>query len=392
MSRLTAVLLVAGLAVLSASAQEPAAPAFSYQHFIPKVAIYDRAVSLQVAVLPDVYGERSVAADMDWVTANDRQLVSFWEASGDTVLHVLCELSGIEWVETEFDIYVVRLFPTTGSSNPLVIPIGGIHRGSVSKAVPRDNRLVLDLVFQLARRMLEQTVRPQASVYNPIADHPLMQSGPYRRDNLALLLALAACERVIGPDSTSAAYQSLFWKQNFPGWEVFDLYFREQWALSPARTLAALLAQEPYDSKLVNMTRSPEPPNKRRSSQPRAFVEDLPLAGSFGFSIRTTGSRQLEVYKIDTARLAWVCGLRQGDVIRRVNGQTVRSQKDMIERIYDTFESGGATLEISRAGGIVAVIIHPLETLPSPDTAAATDSSGASSDNGDSTLYPDIRR
>ncbi|HEX2898066.1 MAG TPA: hypothetical protein VHP63_08470, partial [candidate division Zixibacteria bacterium] len=148
---------------------------FRYRSFIPAVAINDRSVSLQAAVYPDLYKIRPAETDMKWVSESDTDIVRFWKQKGDTVLHILTELAGIEWKEAEFDIYLVRHFPTVGSPDPLVVPIGGIGARGLLEEVPLDNRLTLNLAFQMARRLLSQVERSDEPTAFALARHPLMR-------------------------------------------------------------------------------------------------------------------------------------------------------------------------------------------------------------------------
>ncbi len=359
--KIVAAMMLAVVLPLAANAQETYYSIFSYDHFTPLVSINNRSASLQASLLPDMYGSRSAARDMRWLSANDSDLVTFWNEKGDTVLHILCELSGIEWNEASFDIYTVRYGPSPGSANPLIIPLGGIARGSLLTAVPTDNRLILNLVFQLSGRMLDQTVQPADSIFYPMAAHPLMEPGPYRRDNLAMLLALATCQNVIGYDSTKTAYESAFWQQNMPGIHVFREHFKNSWVLTPEHTLADQVSAEPLRSKLVLATRPPRRPKNTGSAKPRMFVEGLPLKGKLGFSIKHNGSGQLEVAQIDPYRLAYACGLQEGDIIRRVDGALARNHKNLVERILATYEQDGTTLQIIRDGMVESVVLQPFE-------------------------------
>ncbi|MEW5994329.1 MAG: hypothetical protein AB1744_08025, partial [Candidatus Zixiibacteriota bacterium] len=206
MKRLSLV-LAAGLAIATAShAQEAYYSIFSYTHFIPEIRIDTNAVSLQEALYPDYYRTHSAARDLRWVAEHDSELVAFWQTQGDTVLHILTELSGLEWQEGAFDFHLVRYFPSIGSDRPLILPLGGIKSTALTEAAPTGKNLILNLIYQLSRRMLAQAALPADSLYHPISYHPLMRPGPYRRDNLAMLLAVAACRNIIGLDSTYAAF------------------------------------------------------------------------------------------------------------------------------------------------------------------------------------------
>lgn len=354
-------LLIAAICCIPAVvAQEAYYSIFSYTHFIPKISINDRCVSLQSGLYPKFYEARSAARDMRWVARNDSSLTAFWSEKGDTVLHILTELSGIWWCEKEFDIYLVRYFPTIGSGDPLIIPFGGLKESSLIEAAPSGNRMVLDLIFQLAKRMLDQTVQPEDSIHLRIADHPLMQPGPNRRDNLAMLLAIATCRNIIGLDSTDDAYHSAFWVAHTPGRQILEDYLLNKWVLTPDRTLADWIATEPYGSKLVSTIRPPRTAKRPDAGQNRAFVEGLPLKGQLGFSIKIDEDNYLVVDTIDVYRLAYACGLRVSDRIRTVDGDRIKTHRELVERILDNLENGGATLQILRDNRLELVLIQPM--------------------------------
>lgn len=359
MKKITLIIAVAMLLAASLAAQETYYSFFSYSYAIPRVSINDRSASLQASVTPDLYRDRSPVRDMRWVAENDSLIVALWQEKGDTILHILRELSGIAWQETDFDMYLVRYYPSLGSGDPLIVPIGGITRGSQIEAAPEGNRLLLNLVYQLAHRMLAQTVQPEDSVRLGIAEHPMMRPSPYRRDNLAMTLALSTCRNVLGIDSTDDAYHSTFWKRHQPGRTIFEQYLLNQWVLTPDQTLADWIASEPWSSRLVTVTRPPRKP-RRQAAGPRLFVEGLPLKGVFGFSATMNDANRLTVEQIDVYRLAYACGLREGDGIRRVNNRLVRSHRELVEQVLETFDEGGATLEIVRDGQYMEVILQPM--------------------------------
>jgi len=358
MKKVFLLLILAVCCIPASMAQDTYYSIFSYTYPIPQVSINDRSVSLQAGLYPKFYKTHSAARDMRWVARNDSQLVAFWSEKGDTILHILTELSGIEWYETEFDIYLVRYFPTLGSADPLIIPIGGLKSGSLIEAAPSNNCMILNLVFQLSKRMLSQTVQPENSVYLGIADHPLMRPGPYRQDNLAMLLAIATSQNIIGLDSTRDAYHSAFWVAHSPGRRIFEEYFLNKWVLTPDRPLADWVAAEPYVSRLVSITRPPRPPRKPTSDKRKAFIEGLPLKGQLGFSVKIDETNYLVVDSIDIYRLAYACGLRVGDQIRSVDDYRVRTHRKLVEWILEGLEHGGATLQILRDGQVESVLIQ----------------------------------
>jgi len=340
----TFTLLLAGTAV----PQQTYYTLFRYRSFIPAVAINDRSVALQAAVYPDLYKIRAAETDMKWVSESDTEIVRFWKQKGDTVLHILTELSGMEWKEAEFDIYLVRHFPTVGSSDPLVIPIGGIGPRGLLEEVPQDNRLTLNLAFQMARRLLSQVERSDEPTAFALTSHPLMRQTPLRRDCMAMLLALVTCQNMLGYDKANEAFESEFWDRHFPAKEVFKTYLMNKWVLSPDKTLASKILNESRNSELVEATRPPRPRTTATDGQPVTQIAGISPSGKLGFSVRYESGNAMVIDTIDANRLAYANGLRAGDQIKRVEGQVVRTFRDLVDKILSGIDKGGAEIEYVR--------------------------------------------
>ncbi len=359
MRRSTLVLLVLILSTLPGRGQDTWYTYFSFDGLIPTVQLNSNSAELQASLFPDMYRERSARRDIQWVLANDSALEAFWTEKGDSILHILRELSGIDWVETQFDIYLVRHYPSLGSPEPLIIPIDGFGGGRTLEAAPRGRHQQLNLIYQLARRMLFQADQPERGVQLGISYHPLMRSEPLRRDNLAWLLALTTAQNVIGIDSTFDAYNSAFWVNHIQGRTIIEDHLRPKWRLSPEQPLAFWIKAEPYHSELVRVTRPPRRPSPG-SGDSRKLIEGLPVAGELGFSVTIDETNRLVVDKIDVARLAYASGLREGDRIYTVDGRRPRHQRDLIERILAGLDqSGMAVLQVIREGHTTQVIIQP---------------------------------
>ncbi len=322
---------------------------FKYRSFIPAVTINDRSVPLQAAVYPELYKTRSAEADMKWVAENDSIAKVFWERKGDTVLHILTELAGIEWREAEFDIYLVRHFPTVGSPDPMIIPIEGVGSRGLLEAFPNDDRFILNLAFQLARRLLAQAERSAEPTAVALMQHPLMRPTALRRDNLAMLLALVCCQNMLGYDKANEAFESDFWDRHFPSKVIFQNYLMNKWIITPEKPLAGKILAEPKNSDLVDATRPPRPIRPPSSDgQPITQIAGISPTGKLGFSIRYETGNALVIDTIDTYRLAYVNGLRTGDQIKRVEGQMVRTYRDLVEKLLKGLEKGGAEVEFLR--------------------------------------------
>jgi hypothetical protein len=327
---------------------------------VPKVTINDHAIAFQASLYPEFYKTNSVRRDILWVQDNDSVLTAFWQAKGDSILWLLSQYSGLEWEEGGFEIFALRFYPSMGGPEPLALPLGGLRRSQLTLAAPEGSVLQLDLVYQLARRMLLQAELSSDPFVRGVASHPLMQPTPYRQDNLALLLTLVTAQQVMGADSTLQAYQSAFFKQRTPGRRILEDYLLSQWILTPDRPLVQYIAEEPYNADLVNMTRPPRRPASGSAERPREYIEGLPLKGELGFSVKADEGGRLVVDKIDVTRLAYACGLREGDLVRSVDGKRARNQKEMVESILAGLDQGGATVSIQRDGQHQTVLIQPM--------------------------------
>lgn len=63
--------------------------------------------------------------------------------------------------------------------------------------------------------------------------------------------------------------------------------------------------------------------------------------------------------EIDSTRLAFACGLREGDIIRTVRGKRPSNHKEAMEFILEGLDRGGATMLVLRNGEDKTVLIQP---------------------------------
>lgn len=343
------------------AAQDAFYSIYTYDNFIPEVKLNYQTEELQQSLYPDFYTSRNVIVDKNWVVEQSASLDSFWVSQGDTVLHIIRELSGVEWIESKFDIYMIRYYPTLGSADPLILPVGGYFDGTLIETAPTDNIMKFNLIYQLSKRMLNQADRPQDLIKTSLAFHPLFKSTPYRRDNLAMLLAVNTSYSVLGLDSTNVVLKSTFWEHYLPGMKIFREYFENRWVLTPDNTLSDYVLNESYSSDIVRMSRTPQIKKSDFEQRERYFVENLPLAGRLGFSTRINDNNQLVIDKIDTYRLGYASGLLEGDIIRRVDNKLVRNHKKMVEYILESLDKEGSLLEISRDGKRFEILLFPFD-------------------------------
>ena len=333
-------------------------PPVRYDLPVPEVRLNNQAAQFQASLYPEYYLSHSVRSDLRWVRENDSALVAFWENKGDSALWLLAQLSGLDWVEDRFDIFILKYYPSFGGPDPLVIPLAGRRDGGRVMAAPEGAMQQFNLIYRLAHRLLIQAEKADDPFYRRVATHPLMQPGPYRRDNLAMLLTLVTSQHLLGLDSTFAVYQSPFWRDQTPGREVFEKYLLNTWIISREHTLAQWVVNESPLSPLVEATRPPRflPVGEVGYGE---SLEGLPLRGQLGFAVALGENGRLTVTGIDSTRLAYACGLREGDIIRTVRGKRPSNHKEAVEFILEGLDRGGSTVLVLRNGEDKTVLIQP---------------------------------
>jgi len=329
-----------------------------YELAVPEVRLNNQATQFQASLYPEFYLSHPVRSDLRWVRENDSALAIFWQNKGDSALWLLAQLSGLDWVEDRFDIYILKYYPSFGGADPLVVPLAGMREGARVMAAPEGAAQQFNLIYRLAHRMLIQSEKADDPLYRSVATHPLMQPGPYRRDNLALLLTLVTSQHLIGLDSTFEVYQSTFWKEQTPGREIFEKYLLNTWLLTTTKPLAQWIVDESPLSALVDATR---PPRFRPAGEvgQGESLEGLPLRGQLGFTVELGENGRLTVTQIDSTRLAYACGLRAGDIIRTIRGKRPSTHKEVVEYILESLDRGGATMLVLRSGEDKTVLIQP---------------------------------
>ncbi len=326
---------------------------------LPDVEMVIDNFDYMISLFPDDYATRREALRAcSTIVPDAESLKVFWDEQGDAVLYYLSYYAGIEWVEPEFDIFIVKYYPDYANHDPLTIPLAGKKNGVLIEALPGGLSPYFTIFQQLAKRLLDQTAYPGASPYF-ISGHPLLQKTPRRFDNMANLLALRTMSDFANVDSVMAMFTSVHWKKREVGQEVLLNYIWDEWELSHDTTLAMRIASVPYGSKLVSLTRPPVKETPRHTGWGTHQLQPPP-GGRLGFSVARGQSGFYRVVDIDTLKLAYISGLRTDDLIRNVEGTSPRSIKQLFTLILDNL-TNGAHVNIVRNEEPDAVIIYPLE-------------------------------
>lgn len=323
---------------------------------LPKVNMIIDNYDYMISFFPDDYANRRQALRAcSTITAQAESLKTFWDEQSDMVLRYLSRYAGIDWVESDFDIYIVKYYPDYAGHNPMTIPLAGKKNGERIIALPQGKAHLLTLFQQLSRRLLDQLLLPESAGHG-LAEHPLMEKTSRRFDNLANLLALRTLSDFVNADTLLAIFRSAHWREREPGQEVFFSYFWDKWSLSEEHPLTEYLAAEPYNSPLVTLTRPPATGPARSdwgNHQLRA-----PEGGKIGISVIRDRSGFFRIVHIDTLKSAYACGLRRDDLIRNIDATPPQSVKQLFALILDKLPRG-AHVNIIRDGKREAVIVYP---------------------------------
>lgn len=328
---------------------------------MPRVKIITDNYDYMISQFPDDYPNRKAAIKACRTISDEADSIKlFWEEQGEIVLYYLSYYAGISWIETEFEINLVKYYPDYASHNPMTIPLTGKKNGNQIIALPQGLSHYLTLFQQLSKRLLEQTSLPGGTGYF-ISGHPLLRKTPRRFDNMANLLALNTIADFVNIDSVLAIFKSAHWRQREVGQEVLFGQFWDKWQLSGDSTLAFRIASEPYGSRLVSRTRPPAKPKPRRSGWGNHQLQ-APPSGQLGLSIAKGRSGFYRVVEIDSLKLAFLSGLRLDDHIRNVEGQSPRNIKQFFSMVLAELDNG-VHVNIVRNDEPEGIIIYPWSSL-----------------------------
>ncbi len=362
--RLTYRLALSALVILLIPALVPAQ---TQTGSVPRVNMIIDDYDYMISLFPDDYASRREAIRACSTIAPEAEsLKVFWDELGEYVLSYMSHYAGIDWVEPQFDIYIVKYYPDYACYRPMTIPLAGKKNGSRITAVGSGLSQYIALFQQLAKRLLDQALMPGGSSYY-IANHPLMRKTPRRFDVLADLLALQTLADFENIDSVLTVFKSAEWRRREPGQPILFDYFWGKWVLSGDSTLASLIAAEPYGSNLVALTRPPVVRTTRNVYWGNHQLEP-PTGGKLGLSVARDRSGFFRVVRIDTLKLAYLSGLRKDDLIRNIDGVAPRSIKELFTLMLDNLKEG-VHVNIVRNDEPAAVIVYPWEdfyTEPSP--------------------------
>ncbi len=333
-----------------------------YQENLPVVDFETDNAFLMRAFYPEYYAdENKIRSDIRFVSRNDSDFVAVWDSLGTFILATLQDLSGIEWKETEIEIHVMKYFRTSGTYDPLIVPLEGIKLKNYIEAAPSGMHRLFNLIQLLAgRNILQARIPGHEDEF--ISDHPLLDQSAYRFDIVALSLALACAGQLMPADSIDYILHSEPWQRHNPGWEIFENHFRYHWALSPEQPLVYYLSQEGYDSPLIGLTRPPR--IEKTVTKKTTTKEPIKLSakgGRLGFSVAKDARGYLQVVDVDTLGLAYACGLAIDDRIKRVNGEVVRDARSLMGKILDKLGTEGVYMLILRQNQEIGILLLPPE-------------------------------
>jgi len=287
-------------------------------------------------------------------------LIAVWDTLGSRTLTLISSLSGAPWSEKSIRVYLMKYLPVPRLYEPLAIPVEGIRQNDKIEAVSSGWSLFFEFIQSLAGRNLLE-LRDSDSAPAMISDHPLLEPGPYRFDVMAITLAVACAEQIIPPDTLKMILTSDQWKRLNPGSEIYDDYLENKWPLSPEMPLISYIRSEPSNSSLVQLT---APPSSSPAEQSKKSSRGKPIPstgkGRLGFSAVRGRGGYMDITSIDSRRLAYACGLRGGDRIQRVDGESVRNERELMTKILERLDAEGSFLTVLRDNKTKTILLRPM--------------------------------
>lgn len=327
---------------------------------VPQVAFIIDNFNLMRAFYPLHYkNEQEIRRDIRFVNRNDSTFYAVWNSLGYSILTTMTALSGIEWVEQDLKIHLMKYLPRDKLYSPALFPLEGIKTNNYVEAAPTGLHQLMNLIMLLSGRNIYQLFDPTSIQYY-LGDHPLLQQSGYRLDVIVTTLAMATAEHLIQPDSLELIVATESWKRHNPGWNTYENHFRHDWILTSETPLVSYLANEPYNSSLVNLTR---PPRIARPKHEDSMVNEPVVlsagGGRLGFSVIKTPRGLFEIVDLDSLGLGFASGLQIGDLIKRVNGEVVRSARDLMGKIINKLDSDGVYMIVLREEFEVGILLFP---------------------------------
>ncbi|HHI03210.1 MAG TPA: hypothetical protein ENL22_06790, partial [candidate division Zixibacteria bacterium] len=175
-------------------------PADNIYPDVPKVSFIIDNLNLMRAFYPLYYdNEQDIRRDIRYVNRNDSVFYAVWDSLGYTILTTMTSLSGIDWIEQDLTIHLMKYLPRDRVYNPALFPLEGIKTKNYVEAAPAGLHRLMNLIVLLSGQNIQQLFDSKSMHYY-LRDHPLLQESAYRLDVIALTLAIATAEYIIPPD------------------------------------------------------------------------------------------------------------------------------------------------------------------------------------------------
>ncbi|MCP4633731.1 MAG: hypothetical protein GY855_12455, partial [candidate division Zixibacteria bacterium] len=273
----------------------------------------------------------------------------------------MTSLSGIEWVKQDLKIHLMKYLPRDKVYDPALFPLKGIKTANYIEAAPTGLHQLMNLIMLLAGQNIGQVSDPR-SIQHYLSDHPLLHQSAYRLDVVATTLAMATAQFIIDTDSLELIITSESWRRHNLGWNTYENHFRYNWILTSETPMVTFLVDEPYNSALVNLTRPPRIIRPRHEDTVKYEPVVLSAGGGrLGFSVVKTPLGLFEVVDLDSLGLGFASGIQIGDLIKRVNGEVVRSTRALMGKIIGKLDSDGVYIIVLREEQEVGILLLPVE-------------------------------
>lgn len=337
-------------------------PAAGQTGTAPALHLRSSAEELLEIAYPARYGgdPRVLRDDIAWVDEHDDDLRDWWDRQGPLFLLRAADVAGLPWPYRDIEVYLVRTWPTVSIEYPLVLALDAVQGPSGSAEVPREDDLrVLLLAHQLVHYLLDDPPVSPGGSLAAAYEHPFMTPGSFEGEALVNWVTYTALEDLWGRDRLERATGRELWRAYNPNHEFVTQALARDRRLSRTAPLTRWLEDNPRGSAIFQVADD----HRRRAGvdrQPAGPAGEGLSGTSFGLDLGASYDGRIFVAYVDRGSAADRTGLRQGDLLRTIEGRDVGS--DVVEaqrRLRESWEENREiNLSVEREGREVYLTIR----------------------------------
>lgn len=339
--------IVVSAALLFAADTEPvAAQRAAPGTLVPAIHFHVGAEELAPMVYPARYegDPERLESDAAWTAERAEEMLEWWRERGPLLLRRIADYSGLDWRYGDIEVYLVRTWPFVSIQYPLVLALDTFGTRGRETSVPDEPDLhVLLLAHQVSHYLLDdpsfvpEGERPEAY------EHPFLSPGAFAVEAMVNWVVYSALIDLWGRERLVEATRGEMWRSLNPSDAFVGEELMERWSLSRTRSLVDFLEAHPPGSEIFDVR-----DRYAREAGAGAGVgagetpagEDL-SGTAYGIDLGATYDGEIFVAWVDRGSPADRAGVRQGDVLRTIEGRPVGDVGSAQGRLTESWEEKG---------------------------------------------------